>query len=53
MISKFGIQASSAWNQTKGAGVTVAVVDSGVAYEDYNDFRQAPSLAPTGRMRRA
>jgi serine protease len=43
--SDFGIQAASTWRRTRGAGVTVAVVDSGVAYEDYGSFAQAPALA--------
>lgn len=45
--SNFGIQAPSAWKHTRGAGVTVAVVDTGVAYEDYNGFYQAPGLSLT------
>lgn len=45
--SLFGIQAEPAWALTRGAGVTVAVVDSGVAYEDYDGFYQAPALAHT------
>jgi len=45
--SDFGIQASSAWSHTRGSGVTVAVVDTGIAYEDYNGFYQAPGLANT------
>jgi serine protease len=45
--SNFGIQAHSAWTHTKGAGVTVAVVDSGAAYEDYSRYHQAPGLSHT------
>jgi serine protease len=45
--SNFGIQAASAWSYTKGAGVTVALVDSGVAYQNYNGFHQAPGLSLT------
>jgi serine protease len=44
-VSQFGIQAAPAWDQTRGAGVTVAVVDTGVAYEDNEEFSQAPALA--------
>jgi serine protease len=44
-VSQFGIQASAAWNHTKGEGITVAVLDTGVAYEDYDEFYQAPALA--------
>jgi serine protease len=43
--SNFGVQGSKAWNVTQGAGVTVAIVDTGVAYEDYGSFYQAPDLA--------
>jgi len=32
-VSNYGIQAVSAWNITKGAGVKVAIIDTGVAYE--------------------
>jgi serine protease len=46
-ISDFGIQAEPAWAHTRGAGITVAVVDTGVAYEEYNGFYQAPGLAST------
>jgi serine protease len=45
--SNFGIQAASAWQYTKGSGVTIAVVDSGAAYEDYSSFYQAPALSNT------
>lgn len=45
--SKFGIQAQPAWELTRGKGVTIAVIDSGVAFEDYSDFYQAPGLAHT------
>ena len=41
------IQMSSAWDRSNGAGVTVAVIDTGVAYEDYGPYRQAPDLAGT------
>jgi len=33
-VSNYGIQAVSAWNITKGAGVKVAIIDTGVAYEN-------------------
>ena len=36
-----------AWKVTRGEGVTVAVLDSGVAYEDRGRFRRAPDLAKT------
>jgi serine protease len=45
--SRFGIQASAVWSLTRGAGVTVAVVDTGVAFENYNGFYKAPDLSAT------
>jgi len=41
------IQMERAWDISTGAGVTVAVIDSGVAYEDYWIYRRAPDLAGT------
>ncbi len=41
------ISADDAWDTTQGEGVVVAVVDTGVAYEDFGDFKQAPDLAGT------
>lgn len=41
------IQLPQAWDQTTGSGVTVAVVDTGVAYENYDSYYQAPDLAGT------
>ena len=41
------IQMPSAWDRSNGAGVTVAVIDTGVAYEDYDPYAQAPDLAGT------
>ena len=47
------IQMEQAWDVTHGAGATVAVVDTGVAYEDYLDptsgtqYGRAPDLAGT------
>ncbi len=43
--SNYGVQGQTAWNTTSGAGVTVAVVDTGVAYENNGAFAQAPDLA--------
>jgi len=38
------INMPKAWEQTKGKGVVVAVIDTGIAYEDYEEFRQVPDL---------
>ena len=45
--SNGGIHAQEAWEFSTGAGVTVAVVDTGVAYENYQIYVQAPDLAGT------
>ena len=46
-----GIHMGEAWDVSTGSGVNVAVIDTGVAYEDYDDggeiFAQAPDLADT------
>lgn len=39
------IQIPAAWAVSRGAGATVAVLDTGVAYEDRGPYRQAPDLA--------
>ena len=47
----FGINAPQAWSQAAGSGgsggsgVTVAVLDSGVAYADRGPYRRSPDLA--------
>jgi serine protease len=41
------IRAPEAWEKTRGAGIIVAVVDTGVAFEDYGDFRRDPELSHT------
>ncbi len=41
------IQADEAWQVTRGAGAVVAVLDTGVAYEDRGPYRRAPDLART------
>ena len=42
-----GIHAQQAWEFSTGVGVTVAVIDTGVAYENYQIYVQAPDLAGT------
>ncbi len=48
-----GIRMEEAWNTSNGSGVTVAVIDTGVAYENYYDpafmyqYVKAPDLANT------
>jgi serine protease len=41
------VDAVSAWDVTVGTGTVVAVLDTGVAYEDSGAFRRAPDLADT------
>lgn len=44
-VSNFGVRAEAAWtNGATGSGIVVAVVDSGVAYENFGAFAQAPDL---------
>ncbi len=38
------IHMPKAWDRAKGKGVVVAVLDTGIAYEDRDDFRQVPDL---------
>jgi len=47
-----GIHVEAAWDTSNGAGVTVAVIDTGVAYESYDEtntkrYYLAPDLADT------
>ena len=42
-----GINIEPAWDIATGAGVTIAVIDTGVAYEDYEEF----ILNPAGKIR--
>lgn len=41
------IQAPKAWEKTRGAGATVAIVDTGVAFENYAEFGRSPELSRT------
>ena len=38
------INMPKAWEKSRGKGVVVAVLDTGIAYEDYEDFKQVPDL---------
>jgi len=57
LAGPFGVNAPAAWELARaagaegGAGVTVAVVDSGVAYARRGRYRRSPDLAPQ-RLRR-
>lgn len=43
-----GVQAESAWDISTGSGVTVAIIDTGIAYENYGrQYKRAPDLAGT------
>ncbi|MCI0566319.1 S8 family serine peptidase [bacterium] len=42
-----GIEMEEAWNVANGAGIVVAVVDTGIAYENYGRFAKAPDFAET------
>lgn len=42
-----GVNAEEAWDISNGSGAVVAVIDTGIAYEDYRQYRQAPDLADT------
>jgi serine protease len=44
---KTGINSERAWDTATGQGVVVAVVDTGIAYENFGIYRQAPDLAGT------
>src|SRR6185503_11606345 len=38
------INMPQAWEKSKGKGVVVAVLDTGIAYEDFEDFKIVPDL---------
>jgi len=42
-----GIHMEQAWELSTGTGVTVAVLDTGIAYEDYDIYQKAPDFAIT------
>jgi hypothetical protein len=42
----FGISVSDAWSLSVGLGVTVALLDTGCAYEDYQSYYANPDLDP-------
>ncbi len=43
-----GVSMEKAWDIEKGdPNITIAVIDSGIAYENYDIYRQAPDLAQT------
>lgn len=43
-----GINLEAAWDISTGSGVTIAVIDTGIAYENYGwSYRQASDLAET------
>jgi serine protease len=42
-----GIQMEKAWDISTGANSVVAIVDTGIAYENYGKYCQAPDLAQT------
>src|SRR5262245_41503672 len=39
------IHMPEAWERSRGKGVVVAVIDSGIAYEDHDEYVQVPDLA--------
>lgn len=41
------IDVESAWKKSQGQGVVVAVIDTGVAFEDYKRFRRVEDLSGT------
>lgn len=42
-----GINVEDAWDISTGSGVIVAIIDTGIAYEDCGLYKQAPDLAST------
>ncbi len=44
--NKGSIQTPAAWDMSTGSGVTVAIIDTGVAYENYSDAKGSYAKAP-------
>ena len=42
-----GINVEAAWTISTGSGAIVAILDTGIAYEDYSGYQQAPDLTGT------
>lgn len=42
-----GIELEQAWDKTTGSNVVVAILDTGIAYENYGNYYRAPDLADT------
>jgi serine protease len=57
LTGPFGIRAPEAWSavqargRTPGQGVTVAVLDTGVAFRDAGPYRRSPDLSPAHVVR--
>ncbi len=43
-VSNWGVNGEAAWSTTAGANITVAILDTGVAYENFGSFQTAPDL---------
>jgi serine protease len=43
----FGVDAAAVWPRATGTGIIVAVLDSGIAYEDRGPYRRLPDFAGT------
>ncbi len=46
-VATGGMDMEKAWDVATGKGVIVAILDTGVAYEDYSGYKQAPDLSQT------
>jgi serine protease len=45
--AEFGLHMPAVWNSATGKGVIVAVLDTGIAYEDRGPYRRLPDFAGT------